>query len=190
MVFADFITQLNTLISNTSGFTFNTDEVTQIVTSAFHDKYAVNPIIWDTSLTFSVSTYQYAIPSTLTTVSGVYITRSSTNFPERIDDSLWSVVGSNIQFNDKAAQTIPDGYTLYLKGRYKVDTTDTITDDGLQEYILSLAGYTALRNLLYKKTMLFVKNDTSVAEIVATRRELYADMIHWRQQLTQEFIGV
>lgn len=193
MTFATSKTQLNILLSNTSGFTFNDDEVTQLLTDAWNDKYAVNPLVWDSSLTFSVTpspTYQYAIPSTLSTVSGIYIERTSTDLPEQIDNSLWEVVGNKIQFTDKALQVIPDGYTLFLRGRYKVTTSDTVTDTGLQQYIVALAGYNALRYLLLKKTMLFVKNDTSVAEIIATRRELYADLVHWRQQLNQEFIGV
>lgn len=192
MTFATSKTQLNILLSNTTAFTFNDDEISQLLTDAWNDKYAVNPLVWDSSLTFDAHTptYQYAIPATLTTVSRIYLKRSSTDFPEPIDDSLWEVVGSNIQFNDRALQFIPDLYVLYLRGRYKVTVSDTISDTGLQQYILALAGYNALRYLLLKKTMQFIKNDTSVAEIVAARRELYADMIHWRQQLTQEFIGV
>jgi hypothetical protein len=193
MDFTDAKTSLNILLSNTAGFTFNDSEITQILTDAWNDKYAVNPLVWDDSLKFSVTPvpqYQYPIPDTLTTVSGIYITRSDTNLPDPIDDSLWEVVGSNIQFKDKALQTIPDGYILYLKGRYKVTTDDTLDDSGLQQYVLALAGYNALRYLLLKKTMLFVKNDTSVAEILAARKELYADMVRWRQQLNQEFIGV
>jgi hypothetical protein len=190
MTFAQSLTQLNILLSNTSGFTFNTDETNQILTDTWNDKYAVNPIVWDESLTFSISNFTYAIPATLTTVSEIYITRSSTDFPTPLDRKLWRVVGANIKFFDGALQVIPDGYTLRLKGRYKVTTSDTITDTGLEQYLVALAGYNALRYLLLKRTMQFLKNDTSVAEIVATRRELYADVVRWRQQLQAEFMGV
>lgn len=192
MTFAQSLVQLNILISNTAGFTFNTDETNQILTDAWNDKYAVNPLVWDSSLTFNASTplYQYAIPATLTTVSGIYIKRSSTDNPELVNDALWEVVGSNIQFNDRALQVIPDGYTLYLRGRYSVTTADTITDIGLQEYIINLAAYNALKYLLLKKTMTFLRTDTSVSEIVAAKREFYTDMVRWRQQLQSEFIGV
>lgn len=190
MTFANSLTQLNILLSNVSGFAFNSDETNQILTDAWNDKYAVNPIVWDESLTFSISNFTYAIPATLTTVSDIYVTRSSTDFPTVVDRKLWRVVGSNIKFMDGALQAIPDGYTLRLKGRYKVTTSDTITDTGLQQYIVALAGYNALRYLLFKRTMQFLKNDTSVAEIVASRRELYADVIRWRQQLQSEFMGV
>lgn len=190
MTFAQSLAQLNILISNTTGFTFNTDETNQILTDAWNDKYAVNPIVWDESLTFSISNFTYAIPATLTTVSEIYITRTSTEFPTPVDRKLWRVVGSNIKFMDGAVQVIPDGYTLRLKGRYSVTTSDTITDIGLQEYIISLAAYHALRYLLLKRTMQFIKNDTSVAEIVAAKREFYTDVVRWRQQLQAEFMGV
>jgi len=190
MTFASSLTQLNILLSNTTGFTFNSDETNQILTDAWNDKWAVNPVVWDESLTFSISNFTYAIPATLTTVSEIYITRSTTEFPTLVDRKLWRVVGSNIKFFDAARGAIPDGYTLRLKGRYKVTVSDTVTDSGLQQYLIALAGFNALRYLLLKKTMQFIKNDTSVAEIVATRRELYTDVVHWRQQLQSEFMGV
>lgn len=192
MTFSDSLTQLNILLSNTAGFTFNTDETNQILTDAWNDKYAVNPLVWDSSLTFDAQTptYTYAIPATLTTVNEIYIRRSTNDFPVEIDKKLWRVIGSNIQFFDGALNYIPDGYTLYLKGWYKVSTADTVTDTGLEQYIVALAGYNALRYLLFKKTMQFLRNDTSVAEIVGTRKELYADVARWRQQLGSEFIGV
>lgn len=192
MTFANSLTQLNILLSNTAGFTFNTDETNQILTDAWNDKYAVNPTVWDESLTFDghTPTFTYAIPATLTTVDDIYITRTSTEFPTVVDRKLWRVVGSNIKFMDGALQVIPDGYTLRLKGRYKVTTSDTITDTGLEQYIIALAGYNALRYLLFKKTMQFLRNDTAVAEIIGTRRELYADVVRWRQQIGAEFVGV
>ncbi len=190
MTFATSLTQLNILLSNTSGFAFNSDETTQILTDAWNDKYAVAPIVWDESLTFSITNFTYAIPATLTTVSEVYITRSNTDFPTAVDRKLWRVVGGNIKFFSGALQVIPDGYTLRLKGRYKVTVADTVTDTGLQQYIVALAGYNALRYMLLKRTMQFLKNDTSVGEIVAARRELYADTVRWRQQLQAEFMGV
>lgn len=187
MTLSSLQTDLNTLISNTTGFTFTSDETLQICTSAFNDKWAVSPV-WDSSLTFIYSTYQYPLPATVTTVSGVYIERSTSNLPEPISAELWEVVNGILQFNNSAAQSIPSNYQLFLRGKYKIQTTDTVIDVGLQEYLRSLAGYYALRNLLFKKTMQFLRNDTSVAEIVATRRELYQDVARWRQQIASEFV--
>lgn len=188
MILTSLQTDLNTLISNTTGFTFTSDETLQICTSAFNDKWAVQPV-WDTSLTFTQSTYQYPLPADITTVSAVYVERSTANLPEEISAELWEVINGNLQFNDAAAQMIPSNYQLFLRGKYKIQTTDTVNDVGLQEYLRALAGYYALRNLLFKKTMQFLRNDTSVAEIVATRRELYQDVVRWRQQIGNEFVN-
>lgn len=191
-VFTDTKNQLNILLSNTTGFMFNDSEVTQFLTDAWNDKYAINPEVWDESLTFDghTPTFTYAIPSTLTTIDDIYITRTSTDFPVVVDNKLWEIVGSNIKFFDGTLQCIPDGYTLRLKGRYKVTTSDTITDTGLEQYLVALAGYNALRYLLMKKLVQFLKNDSSVAEIVATRRELYTDMLNWRKQIGSRFVSV
>ncbi len=192
MTFAQSLTQLNLLISNTTGFTFTTDETNQILTDAWNDDYAVNPLVWDESLTFDGHTpnFTYALPATLSTVSEIYVTRSTNDFPVAIDRKLFRLVGSNIKFFDGALQVIPDGYTLRIKGRYKVTISDTITDNTLMQYIVALAAYNALRYLLFKKSMQFLKNDISVAEIVATRKEQYMEIVRWRQQLESEFIGV
>jgi hypothetical protein len=187
LTFAQTKTNLNVMLSNTAGFAFNDQEVTQFLTDAWQDKWAVTPV-WDSSLTFRASTYQYTLPSTVTTVSSVYIERSTSNLPEPISAELWEVVNGILQFNDRAYQTIPDSTQLFLRGKYKVLTTDSLSDVGLQQYIISLAAYNALRYLLYKKTLQFLRNDTSVAEIIATRRELFADLIQWRHQLGNEFV--
>lgn len=189
MDFSTSKTELNVLLSNTSGFVFNDQEVTQMLTDAWNDKWAVQPV-WDsTSISFVQGTYQYLLPSTITTVSAVYMERSTSNLPEEISGELWEVINGNIQFNDRAYQTIPSGTQMFLRGRYKVTTDDSVDDVGLQEYIVALAGYNALRYLLFKKTNQFLRNDTSVSEIIATRTALFADLVQWRHQIGSEFVN-
>lgn len=188
MNFSQSKTQLNVLLSNTSGFVFNDQEITQQLTDAWNDKWAVQPV-WDTSLTFIASTYQYPLPATVTSVSAVYIERSTSNLPEEISAELWEVINGNLQFNDRAYQNIPSSYQLFIRGKYKVTVNDTVNDVGLQEYIVALAGYNALRYLLFKKTNQFLRNDTSVSEIIATRRELFNDVVQWRHQIGSEFVN-
>lgn len=188
MNFDDSKTQLNVLLSNTSGFVFNDQEITQILTDAWQDKWAVEPV-WEDSLVFSASAYQYTIPDDLTTVSAVYVQRTSTDMPEEVSGELWEVVAGELQFNDRAYQTIPDSTQLFLRGKYKVTIDDSVDDVALQEYIVALAGYNALRYLLFKKTNQFLRNDTSVSEIIATRRELFNDVVQWRHQIGSEFVN-
>lgn len=188
MQLADFITQLNISLSNTAGFAFNNDEITRILENAYNDKYACLPV-WDDSLNFDITQYQYQLPGTLTTVSAVYIERTSTNLPVEISANLWEVVNGQLQFSDRAAQSIPNGFQLFLRGKYKVTTDDGIDDVGLQEYILALAAYNALQLLLLKKINVFLRNDTTVSDIIAAKREFYTDMVRWRQQVGAEFVN-
>jgi hypothetical protein len=93
------------------------------------------------------------------------------------------VINGNLQFNNMAHWTIPDTYPLWLKGYYKIKTTDTVTDEALQNYILALAGWFSLRNLTYTKLNSFLRNDTTIQELLASRKEMYGDVMEFRRQL-------
>ena len=187
MDFAAFLVQLNINLGDTDNFTFTVEEKTRALTEAFNDPYAVRTV-WNTSLTFDSQTYQYAIPGTLTTVQdiGFSASNTATDEPSTISGSLWSVVGSNIQFRG-ANNVIPDGYTLYVRGNYKVTVSDTITEINLQEYILNVAQLKCLKSLGNKKLNRFLKNDTSVAEIVTWKRELQQEVAESRRRLPRSY---
>lgn len=182
MIFTDFQNELNRNIGDLNNFTFTSDQKTDALTRAFNDNYAVTPV-WDNSLTFSISQYQYAIPATVTTVSDIYLERDVSQFPEAISRELWEVINGNIQFNNIAHWTVPDTYPLWIKGYYKVKTTDTINDVHLQQYILAVAGWNLLKTLTFTKLGSFLRNDTSIAELLNTRREMLNDIMLWRQQI-------
>lgn len=190
MVFNDFFNDLNNILGDTNNFALSITQKTQNLTQAFNDKYAVTPV-WDNSLTFSINTYQYALPADITTVSDVYLERDVSQFPEYIGRDLWEVINGNLQFNNIAHWTIPDQYPIWLKGYYKVQTTDTINDVGLQNYILSLAGWYCLRNLTYTKLGSFLRNDTTIAELLNSRKEMFSDVMEFRRQLSgNDFIAL
>lgn len=186
--YADAQTTLNTILGDTNDTTFSSSEKQRALTKAWNDSHVVN-VIWDTSLTYATGTYQYALPATLTTLQDIYLstTGSSQPFPEPIDNSLWELVNGNIQFNWKADATIPNGYTLYLKGHYKLTTSDSITPVNMQEYVLALAGVYTLTMLTHKKANLFTKNDVSMGELIALRRELNNDVTDLRRRLLREW---
>ena len=186
----DFVNALNRLLNDSNNFALSSDQKTQIVQEAMNDNYAVTPV-WDNTLTFSISSYQYALPSDITVVSDVYLERDVSQFPEAIGRDLWEVVNGNLQFNNIAHWTIPDTYPLWLKGFYKVKSTDTINDVNLQNYIVALSGWIALRDLMYTKIGSFLKNDTTIAELINTRREALADVMEYRHQLNgKDFVAL
>jgi hypothetical protein len=188
MDFNTGLSTLDTILGDSNDTTFSVAEKTRALTKAWHDPYVFSQG-WDTSLTYKQGTYQYAVPAALTTLSDIYISPSGSTqpFPEPVSSDLYEVVNGNIQFRQRADWTIPDGYTLYIKGRHKIDVTDTIDDVMMQEYVLALAGYNTLSLLSHKKANLFVKNDTTMGELIGLRRELITEVKELRAQLPKMY---
>jgi hypothetical protein len=185
--FTSALSELDTILGDSSDVTFTSAEKTRALTRAWNDQYVVVPV-WDDSLTYSQGTYQYSL-DTMTVLQDIYLspTGSSQPMPEPIEGGLWSVIDGQIQFSAKADAIIPTGYTLYLKGLVKLTTADSLPTVNLQEYVLALAGVNTLTLLGYKKANLFVKNDLTMAELIGLRRELMVDVREGRLRLQKEY---
>lgn len=188
MTFAESIAQMNIELGDTGNVTFTIEEKQRAMTKAWNDSHTVRTI-WDDSLTFSTTTSVYTVPNSLTTVKDIYISRSnsSADEPEKIASNLWEVIEGEIHFKQGANNIIPDGYTLYLKGNYKLTTSDNITETNLQEYVIALGGWETLRLLGFKKANLFLKNDTSMSELIALKRDFKQDVLEIRARLPREY---
>lgn len=183
---AALLAELNIRIGDTDNFTFTSNEKTSAINEAIHDQY-VQTDVWDDSLTFDTNTYRYAVPDSLSVVNDIYIrANNTTDEPEKISGSLWEVVDGYIQFRP-GSQVIPDGNTLFLRGRLNYTTASTISEISVQEYVLNLAQFHLYKIMLSKKSMRFLKNDTSVAEIVTIKRELERDVLRYRQSLPKSY---
>lgn len=189
MDFATGLTELDTILGDSNNVTFSVEEKTRALTKAWNDSYVVVPVWDDSSLTYSQGTYQYALPADVTALQDIYISVNGTSqpMPDPISNDLWELVDGNIHFNQKADLILPAGCTLYLKGRQKLATSDDLPTVNLQEYVLSLAGVNTLTLLTHKKANLFIKNDTSMGELIALRRELMADVKEARTKLAKEY---
>lgn len=188
MDFTALKAELNIRIGDTDNFTFTIEEKTSALTEAINDESVVKPS-WNDSVTFDSSTYQYAKPSTVDVVKDIYMKRSASTdvFPEKIDSSLWEIVGSNIQFKPISSRFIPDGTVLYLRGSDKYTISDTIAETNVQEYILNLSQLHLYTMLGTKKAFKFLKNDTSISEIVTMRRELERKVADYKRRLPRSF---
>lgn len=193
MNFDDTLTELNTTLGDTGNITFTPEEKIRALRKAWNDSYVVQTV-WDTSRTFTTGIYQYAVPSGMTRVKSIGISPSNSltsNFPEGLGSDLFDVVGGNIQFKNHANGIIPSNYTLYIRGNKKLNyATDTLDTTGLQEYVIALAGYNTLTLLGFKKANLFLKNDTTMGELVTLRRELKQEVLEYRSKLAREFEAV
>jgi len=185
------LVSLNTTLGDTANTTFSVTEKTRALTKAFNDSYVVADV-WDSTLSYTQGTYQYAIPAALTSIQDIYLSPSGSSqpFPEPISSDLWELVSGQIQFRQKADWFIPDGYTLYIKGKIKLATTDTAVDELQYEYIIALAGHNTLTMLGHKKANLFVKNDTTMSELIVLRRELLTEVKELRTRLPKQFESI
>ncbi len=192
MDFNTTLEELNIMLGDTDNVTFTQEEKIRALRKAWNDPYVVDTV-YDSSLVFSRTASDYTLPDTLTTVSsvGISASNSSSDFPEQIEPNLWEVVGTTLRFKDGAMNKIPNGYTLYLKGNYKLDyAADTLETVNKQEYVIALAGYNTLMLLGYKKANLFLKNDTTVGELITLKRDLKQDISEARAKLQRSFEAV
>ncbi len=185
--------ELSILTSQTANFTFDQDELTQALTFAWQDSFVGN-IVFDSSLTYTQGTWQYPVPTTMTTVRDIYIIKPETqllgaggNYPEKINSDFWEVVNGNIQFTQITQNFIYDTVTLYIKGFYKLTISDSLQTDNLINYVLSLAAYRLLRQLLLKRSFVFLRNDITSQEIKLASDEMQSDMLSYKQKLLREF---
>jgi hypothetical protein len=191
MTFAESLEELNIILGDSQDTTFTPEEKERAMTKAWRNAYVVRSV-WDTTLTYTQGTYRYPFPSGISNIQDIYIsaTGASSPMPDPIDGGLWEAVNRYVQFNSAADRIIPTGYVLYIKGHYKLgvgDTIDDTTEVNLQEYILALAGVNTLTLLGHKKANLFLKNDTSMSELVTLRRELQADLREARASLQRDY---
>lgn len=192
MTFEETKTELNITLGDSDNVTFTPEEKIRALQKAWNDSYVVK-VVWDSTLTFDASTSTYTIPTGVDTVKGIYLSNNNSAdvFPDPIDAGLWSVIDGSIHFSSLAGRTIPQGYTLFIKGGKKYDyATDTLPTVNLQEYVIALAGYNTLMLLGYKKANLFLKNDTSMGELITLKRDLKDDIRESRAKLLREFQAV
>lgn len=185
-------TQMNIKLGDTEDVTFTPEEKALALQEAWDD-YAVTATKWDTSLTFSATSYQYALPTGVDNVLDVYISASNSTAdePSKIAQTLWEVVDGNLQFKNNANAYIEDGYTLYLKYNKKLDyATDTLDTKNLQQFVINLGAWNTLELLGYKKANLFLKNDITMGEMITLRRELERKVNKLRAALPRAFVSV
>jgi hypothetical protein len=186
LTFAQALTQLTTFTSQTSNFTFNSDELTQALQSAWNDTYT-GKITTDSSLSFAPGTWQYTLPSTLTTIREISIIRVPGVSPERISSDTYEVVDGVLTFNSLIDNFLGTTYTLYIKGFYKLATTDSLTNVRQINYVINLAAEILLNNLVLKRTFVFLRNDTQLSDIVRALQVVQGQVLRYKQAIHREF---
>lgn len=183
MTYAEAQSTLDIDLNDSDNFTFTQEEKQRALTQAWDDPFNVS-VAWDETTTYSSTTYQYAIPSSVQYVKSLYYINTVEPFPVRIDTGSWEVVNGNLYITPEARYVIPNGATLVIRGTKQLTTADDLADDR-QEYVLKLARYNLLSMLGGKKVNKFLQNDTTTAEIMAMRQTLEKEIAQMRRRFTQ-----
>lgn len=180
------MTQLKLFTAQEANFTFTDDELNQSLQSAWNDGYVVN-VVWDATLTYSTGTWQYAIPTTISAVRGLYFRTDSDTYPRPISSDLYETVNGNIQFRQGIQRVLSDGMTIYVKGTYKLSASDSLTTNAQVNYTINLAAQILLDRLLLKRAFVFLQNDTTTADIVRTLQVVQGNVLRYKQAILREF---
>lgn len=187
--FADALTQLKLITSQTGNFTFDDDEITQALTEAWNDQYNVTQATDDTT-SFVPGTFSYSVPTTISVVRGIFYNPTSTDPLTELGSRLYQINTGNIVFVDDIQCYLDDYYTLYVKGSYKLQTTDDLPSTNNINYVINLAAENLLNRLLLKKTFVFLTNDTSISDIVNTIKIYSNRVLTAKQGLLRQFESV
>lgn len=143
--------------------------------------------VWDGSLSFTSGTYEYTVPATVTTVRDLYYQRTSTDPKEKISPGLYDVVAGTIRFLEYTQDWLDDNYTLYIKGWYKLSSSDSLTTTNLVNYVLWHAAEILLSNLMFKKAFYFLKTDTTMADVARALQIAQGNTLRYKQGLLRTF---
>lgn len=182
-------TELNIRLGDTSDVTFTPEEKASALHKAWNDSFVVKTV-WDATTSWAATTFSYPVPNTMQAVKDIYTEQFTDQGPEPIASDLWEVIDGNIKFRTAANKIFTAGDTVYIKGTYKYAyATDSLPTTNLQEYVLASAGFNTLSLLGYKKANLFLKNDTTMSELVTLRREMDTERKELRGKLLREVQG-
>jgi len=186
LAFADALTQLSLLTSQEANFTFTADELTRALQEAWNNTYVVD-VVWDSSLVYSDTQWQYTIPSTVTTVRELFYQKTTTDNPEPLSPELYDIINGNIQFRPVATRWLITGMTIYIKGVTKLTTDDELDTQNLINYVIYLAAEALISGLIFKSMFVFLRNDTTMADIVRALGVIEGKVLRYKQALLREF---
>jgi hypothetical protein len=157
-------TRLSVLIRDPTNSTWSQIEVGEALAEAVDNDQWLLQKRRDTTLTSIAGQSIYPLPSGFVSVDEMAIDFYNDGFGLPIDRTSWDTDDDNIYFQ-RRVKNLPAGHTLIITGLYKLTSTDVIPPR-YQNYVLHLAAISLLEMLTFSKTGKFLKNDTTMAEIM------------------------
>lgn len=183
MDFTTALDELNIILGDSDDFTFTPEEKTRALTEAWRDRYVALPA--NATNTYSVNSRTYTFTGLNTIKNIEYNTADA--WGRQLPGSAYTLENGVVYIDYDFRYSIPDGATLTAFGYSHPDTATSLSGDNVIEYVLAVAQYNTLKLLGAKKTNKFLKNDTTMADIINQRRELERDILVKRQALQRSY---
>lgn len=158
-------TRLKRKARDTGLTTYTDDEMTDALTEAIDNDAYLLQKTRDTSLTTVARQVQYALPDGFQSVDSISFDYYDDGFGLPLDRTSWETDDTNLYFN-RRVMNIAAGHGLVIWGQKKLTNSDLIPDR-YQNYVIHLAMVALLEDLVSSKAGRFLKNDTTMGELMA-----------------------
>lgn len=178
--FNEMQTRLNTVLDDADNFTFTADEKEEALTQAWDDEYVWTDEYNETITTVSEQS-NYSLPTGIEHIEEIMIDKENDGYPEPLDPSAYRIYGGKIYFN-RNYKSLEGSKTLVLVGKKKLTTSDDLPTF-LQNYVLALAQAYTTELLRNKRVNRFIKNDTTLGEILRAGQDAHRKALQMRRHL-------
>lgn len=163
MFFTEIKTRLAKELMDTDNATFTDDEKSEALTKAIEEELVA--VREEDTLTFTNGTRSYPMDENIRAVYSVGIDASGGTNPIPLDAEAYIFRYSSLVFSSRYIAGIPTNALLYVDQLRKLTVEDDIPPQILP-YVLNQAIYYTTEFLATRKITRFLRNDTTMAEII------------------------
>jgi hypothetical protein len=160
----DIKVRLNKKLRDADNGTFTDDEKIDAVTSAIEEGL-VGVVEFDTSKTFVQGTRIYNLGNNIRAVYDIKMDTALTGNFRTISGDAYEYTVPNLRFRSRYSLNIPTGAVMEIAWFRKLTAADDIPDYAVP-YVLKMAIYNTTQLLGAGKVNRFLRNDTSMGEIL------------------------
>lgn len=160
----DIKVRLNKKLRDTDNATFTDDEKVEAITAAIEEGL-VGVAEFDTSKTFTNGVRLYNLGNNIRAVYEIKLDTAQNGDFRSLTGDAYEYLVPYLRFRMKYAQSIPTGAVMEIAWFRKLTATDDIPDYAVP-YVLKMAIYNTTQLLGAGKVNRFLRNDTSMGEIL------------------------
>lgn len=159
------LARLDIWLDDADDFAFTDAQKAEGYNSVVNDDPLVYQVVKDVTIPTTANTPTYTPAADYEAILAIAVDINGDGFPLPIDRGGWDFVDGTIRLN-RVYKSLPAGKTIHLTAKKKLDAdTDTIPTR-LQAYVLHRATAGMLSILSSRKTGRFLRNDTTMTEIL------------------------